>query len=185
MKATPQQIAEWQLKYGKGNIRELQADGNFCYVSDPSLNLNKMKMIIAARRKDTGAMVEAILNNCWIGGDDSFKTDAKLKLGLEDQVEDLMELPDGETEDLENGNVIISVNQISIEVRKVTRMDIRYAEDRDRDNKPLAQLQFLLERVAVDEQQLSVLRGHVREYLSVLFTLRSLKDKKHVEVKKY
>jgi hypothetical protein len=35
--ATPDQIAEWQAKYGTGNIIELQAEGKFCYVFPPQL----------------------------------------------------------------------------------------------------------------------------------------------------
>ena len=184
MKASEEQIALWQEKYGVGNIAELHYEGRFCYLTDPSLDLHKMKILIGARRKSVGALVDAMVANCWLGGDEEFKTDEALKQGIEDQVDDIMELPDHETTELENGNVSITVNDFTIEVRKATRNDLRYAEDRDKDNKPLVKSIFLLERLAVDAEVLKVLRSKVREYLSVLFAIQDLKDKKRVEVKK-
>ncbi len=185
MKATKEQIAEWQEKYGKGNIAELSADGKFCYVVDPTNSLPRMKLMIAARRKSVGHLVDSMMANCWIDGDESFKTDEALKQGIEDQVDSIMDLPDHEIVDLDNGNISIEVNDFKIEVRRATRQDLRYAEDRDKEGKPLVEKIFLLERIAVDKQALDALRLKVKEYVSVLLSLSLIKDKKHVDLKKF
>ncbi len=185
MKASNEQIALWQEQYGKGNIRELHYKGNYCYLTDPTINLNKMKVLIAAQFKSTGHLVDAMFANCWIDGDDIFKTDEAIKQGIEKKVSDLMDLPDHEIEELENGNDLVTVNDFSIEVRKATRMDIRYAEDRDKHKKPLVENIFLLERLAVDEAKLKELRLKPREYVSVLLAIKEVKDEKLSDIKKF
>lgn len=185
MKASEDQIAEWQAKYGKGNICELTYGDKTCYVFDPATDIIKMKAIIAARRKSMGDMVDSLINNCFIGGDESFKTDDQLKMGIEDQVDELMDIPEYVLEDLENGNVLIHVGEDSIEVKKASRGDVKYSEDRDKDNKPLAQQTFLLERIVVRQQDLDELRKKTKSYLGALLSVKELKDKKYVSLKKY
>lgn len=185
MKASEDQIVEWQAKYGKGNICELTCGDKTCYVFDPSIDLIKTKAIISARRKGRSEMVDSLVNNCFIGGDESFKTDEKLKLGIEGQVDHIMDIPEPQLEDLDNGNVLIHVGEASIEVRKAGRGDIKYSEDRDKDNKSLAQQMFLLDRIAVRTNDLDELRKNTKAYLGALLAVNNLADKKYVELKKY
>jgi hypothetical protein len=182
-KGTPEQIAEWQAKYGTGNIIELHSDDKFCYIFTPSIDLQKWKQAVAARKKSVGHLVDAVLNNCWIAGDESFKTDEAIKLDIEDQVDELIDIPESEIETLDNGNFLIKVGAVTCEVRKATRMDIRYAEDRNRDSKPLDTQIFLLERIAVND--LKEIRSNVKVYVSILFAISEIRDKKRVELKKF
>lgn len=180
-KASPEQIQQWKEKYG--TVYELNADGSFLYVFDPSTSLIKFKLVMAARRKSVGHMVDCIINNCWIGGDENFKTDESLKLGVESQIDEMIDIPEFTSEQLENGNVLITLGEFTCEIRKPTRMDIRYAEDRNKDNKPLETQVYLLERVAVSD--LTGIRTNVPVYVSLLLAVYEFKDAKHVELKKY
>lgn len=181
MKATEEQIQQWKEKHG--TIYELEADGAVCYVYDPSSNLIKWKAAITARRKSIGHLVDCILNNCWLGGDERFKQDESLKLGIEEQIDELIDIPEYEIEQLENGNTLIRVGSLECEVKKATRMDIRYAEDRNKDNKPLDTQIHLLERIAVTP--LEKIRNNTKVYLSILLAVHEIKDAKHVRLKKF
>ena len=183
MKATEEQIVEWQRKYGKGNITELEADGKFCYVVDPATDLNKWKIAVAARRKSMGHLVDSVIANCWLGGDEAFKTEEALKLGIEDQIDNMIDIPEFEKRDLENGNILIVVGEVECEVKKATRGDIRYAEDKNRDNKPLNSQIYLLDRIAVTD--LSEIRKNTKVYLSILLAVNDIKDQKYVDLKKF
>lgn len=176
---------EWQKKYGEGNLRELIADGKSVFISDPSGDLTKMKAIIAARQKSVGAMVDTVLGNCWLGGDESLKKDESFKQGIEDQLDEMIDLPEPEIEDLPNGNLLISIEGESLEVRKATRMDVKYADDRNPDRKPLGSAIHLLERIAVDAKALDEFRKKGRAYIGALMSVSKLKEKKYVEVKKF
>lgn len=181
MKATEEQIQQWKAKHG--TIFELQADGAAAYVFDPASNLIKWKAAVAARRKSLGHLVDCILNNCWLGGDERFKNDESLKLGIEDQIDELIDIPEYETEELSNGNTVIKVGGVECEVRKAARMDIRYAEDRNKDNKPLDTQIFLLERIAVSN--LDEIRANTKVYLSMLLAVQEIRDAKHIALKKF
>lgn len=183
MKATEEQIAAWQEKYGKGNITQLEAGGKFCYVVDPSTDLNKWKIAVAARRKSMSHLVDSIMANCWLGGDEEFKTDEALKLGIEDQIDNMIDLPEFETQDLENGNILIVVGEVTCEVKKATRGDLRWAEDKNRDNKPLNSQIYLLERIAVTD--LAEIRKNTKVYLSILLAVNDIKEQKYVGLKKF
>lgn len=175
----------WQEKYGVGNCRELIADGKSVFVFDPCVDLNKIKAVIAARQKSVGHMVDAVLNNCWLGGDEQLRQDEAFKSGIEAQVEQMIDIPEAQKEEMANGNVKVTVGSFSIEVRKVNRADLRYGEDRNPDRKPLVSQGFVLDRVAVDPARLEELKKDARLYLAVCILVDELRDKKYVEVKKF
>lgn len=185
MKATEKKIQEWVQKYGTGNVFELCAGKKFAYTYNPVTNLEKWKLAIRARRKSISDLVDFLLNNCWIDGDESFKTDDAAKLSIEDQVDQLIDVPECNTEILPNGNILITVEGHSIEVRKATRLDIRYAEDRNRENKPLNTQIFLLDKIAVDEKKLDEIRNLPKVYAAILFAVNEIKDAKDVIIKKF
>lgn len=176
---------EWQKKYGEGNCRELIADSKSVFVFDPRVDFNKMKIVVAARQKSIGHLVDAVLNNCWLGGDEELKKDERFKQGLEDQLDEMIDIPEALEEELANGNVKLTIGNATIEVRKATRMDLRYSEDRNPDNKPLMSQVYLLDRVAVNTEELEAIKNNTVAYMAALLKVRDLKDKKYVEVKKF
>ncbi|MGL6123955.1 MAG: hypothetical protein ACRC1W_13290 [Shewanella sp.] len=177
-------IEEWVKKYGKGNVIELESDDKSCFIFNPIINLSVMKLAITARRSNAGGMVDTIINNCFIGGDDSCKTDEAFKLGIEEQIDKLIDIPDAKVE-REGLKATISIEGQSIEVRVASRADIRYAEDRNKENTALNTQIYLLERTATDKVQIDALKKDNRIYLSVLLAVGELKDKKYVSLKKY
>lgn len=185
IKPTEEQIKSWQEKHGVGNLRELTADGKSCIIYDPINDLSKMKALIGARSKGLRTMVDSILNNCWLFGDEELKNDDAFKQGIEEQVDKMIDIPEPEVEELDNGHMKVTVEGLSIEVRKATRMDCAFADDRNPDRKPLMSSIHLLERIAVDQQQLAALRAKSKAYIGVLMSVHDLKQKKHVEVKKF
>lgn len=185
-KATAQSLEnkeEWKKKYG--SYYELEADGKTCFVFDPMSQLKIMKQLMMARRKSKSAQVDALLANCWLGGDDSLKNDERFKLGIQDQVEELFDIPEPEVVEGENGFDILIEGTKVLSVTKATRMDVAYAEDRNSDNKPFVTSEFLIDRIAVDKEQLAKIKVDNRIYLAVLLAANEVKDKVYVRIKKH
>jgi hypothetical protein len=180
---TEEQKKAWTEKYGQGNCYELIADGKSVFVFDPCTDFKKIKIVYHARQKSVSHMVDAILNNCWLGGDTSLKDNEAFKQGIEDQVDNLLNIPEAEKEELDNGNVLIKIEGVELEVKKVTRADKRYVEERNADG--LMKRVYLLERIAVDSTKLDALKAKPAAYFSALLEVMELKEKKDVELKKF
>ncbi|TAE60981.1 MAG: hypothetical protein EAY68_10045, partial [Bacteroidetes bacterium] len=72
-KLTPEQIAEWKAAYG--TFYKLTAEtGEVCYIKDPVSSLKIMSAAMKSLNVSSIAFVQTILNNCFIGGDESIKT---------------------------------------------------------------------------------------------------------------
>lgn len=184
MKATQEEIQEWKKKYG--SVYELEADDKTCYVFSPINNLSVLKSFMQALTKEAVACVDVLLANCWIAGDEEIKTDDSIKLGIVDQVRDLVDYPDYDIEyNDEEKTAIIHVNGfIDFKVNLATRQDIRYAEDRNKGNKPLDTQMHLLERIACNKELLKEIRSNIPVYVSLLTAMDKVKDRKIVSLKK-
>lgn len=182
--ATPKQIKEWKEKYG--NVYLLESDDKQCVIFDPMSNLKVMKQLFIARRKTKGDMVDAAITNCWLAGDASLKDDDRFKLGVEDQVDSLLDIPDFEIESIEGveDSVTVKIEDKSIIVKKAGRGDVAWAEARNTENKPLVTQEFLLERIATDKPALDELKKSNRIYMGLLLATSSLKDRAFVSIKK-
>jgi len=175
------QIDNWKKQYG--NLFELEADGKKCIIFDPMSSLKIMKQLMTARRKSKGDQVEALFANCWLHGDDSLKRDNRFKLGVEDEVDQLFDIPDYEIVEVEEGFKVIAGNK-SLIVKKAGRGDVAYAEARNADNKPFVTQEFLLERIAISKEELDTVKKDNRIYFSMLLAAGDLKDKVYVSIKK-
>jgi len=174
---------EWQEKYGVGNLRELKADGKSVFVFDPCIDFKKIKIIYTARQKSVGHMVDAVLNNCWLDGDKDLRTDDEFKLGIEDQVDNMLDIPEAVKEEMDSGNYLLKVGEVELEVRQVTRQDIRFVDERNAET--LMKRVYLLDRIAVDESKLEAVKKDARVYFSMLLMVMELKAMKDVELKKF
>lgn len=179
--ATEEQITAWKEKYG--NVYLLDTIGKSCIVFDPMSSFKIMKQLMMARRKSKAAQVDALLANCWLSGDESLKDDERFKLGIEDAVDELFDIPDYTIDEVEEG-LEIKIEAFALKVKKATRGDVSFAEGRNSDNKPLTTQEFLLERIALDKEQLDKLKKSNRHYMSALLAVGELKDKLYVAVKK-
>lgn len=181
MKATEEQIRAWKEQYGA--IYQLESEGKTAYVYDPVNSLPKMKILLQAMLKGGFEYVDAFLAQCWIDGDPEVKTDDSIKTGLIDQVMELVDIP-ASTIDFVGGFADIQIEDRSFRVRMATRLDLKYAEDRNRSNKPLDTQIYLLDRIAVDAEALKEWREDNRLYMALLLAVNQVKDRKYVSIKK-
>ncbi|MFD0997681.1 hypothetical protein ACFQ21_00115 [Ohtaekwangia kribbensis] len=180
---TPEQIKEWKEKHI--HIYQLDtADGRSCIVFDPTFNSNLaiMKLILKAFTLGDYEYAEAVINQCWVGGDDSIKKDPRAIEGFIPKVKDIIELPDYEViQDDEQETATIIYEGQSFRVKQADRLDTKYAEDRNKGDKPLDTQMYLLERLAIDD--LTPWRN-TRGYLALLLAMGDIKKSVQVAVKK-
>lgn len=69
--ATDEQIAMWKNLHGK--VFQFEVDGSVCYLKRPSRNVISAAETIG--KEDNLKYAEIVLNNCWLGGDETIKTD--------------------------------------------------------------------------------------------------------------
>lgn len=181
MKATQKQIQEWKAKYG--TIYQLESEnGKVCYIFDPISKLIIVKALMAAMLKGSFEFVDSLLNNCWIDGDETIKSDDRIKGGLWEQVKDIIDIPEHQV-DFAEGKAKITVEGQSITVRMASRQEIKYAEDRNKGSKPLDTQIYLLEKIA-DGKELDEWKKNTRLYVGLLTAVDEVKERTHVSVKK-
>lgn len=181
-KASAEQIAEWKGKY-KGVYEVETETGSFIYLSDPMEKLPVMKVLIGAMVKGSFEFVDALINNCWIGGDESIKTNNMVKTGIFDKVKDIIEIPDAEIEYSEDGKAVVTIESKTITVRLAERQEIKFAEDKNKGSKPLDTQIYLLDKIA-DKEEIKSWREDTRLYLGLLNAVDQLKERVHVSIKK-
>jgi hypothetical protein len=181
MKDKAKLIAEWKAKYG--NVYQIETENGLTgYLFDPMSKLVIVKALMAALMKGTFEFVETLVNNCWIDGDAEIKNNDKIKAGLWEQVKDIIDIPDHEVE-FKDGHAVITVEGKSITVRMATRQEIKYAEDRNKGDKPLDTQIYLLEKLA-NKDELNEWRINNRLYVGLLTAVDKVKERIHVSVKK-
>lgn len=89
--ATDEQVAQWKAKHGE--VFELKADGKVCYVHKPD---RKTLGYVMTLQNNPMKMSETLLNNCWLGGCEDFKTDDELFLGVSQQLGTLVKVKEVE-----------------------------------------------------------------------------------------
>lgn len=92
MKATQEQIQEWKQKYGE--VTALKVDGKTAYLKMPDRKTLSYAMTFA--QTDPLKFAEAILNNCWLEGDEEIRTNDVLFLSVASQLNNLVELKEAE-----------------------------------------------------------------------------------------
>lgn len=84
-----EQIASWKNQYG--DIWAVEAGDGICYLKAPT------RVVIGAASKfaqtDPLKFNETILNNCWLGGDESIKTDTGKFLAASSVLREMLEVP--------------------------------------------------------------------------------------------
>jgi len=88
IKATADEIAVWKKKNPAG-IYEIEIEGLVAYLKAPDRKVLGYAASIGA--KDPMKFNEAILNQCWLGGDEEIKTDDKLFMGVAAKLDQIIE----------------------------------------------------------------------------------------------
>ena len=90
--ATQEQIHAWKKEYK--DVFEYRVDGRVCYLRTPD-----RKILAYAQTVSNGnemSFNETLLENCFIGGDSSIKSEDKYFLGISGKLSDLIEIKAGE-----------------------------------------------------------------------------------------
>ena len=90
--ATADQIAEWKSK--NNEVFAITVDGHIAYLKQPDRKTIAYASSVGA--KDPIKFNEILLNNCWLGGSESIKTDDSLFLGASGKLAELIEVKEAE-----------------------------------------------------------------------------------------
>ncbi|MBP8040344.1 MAG: hypothetical protein KAZ36_00365 [Bacteroidales bacterium] len=95
-KATPEQIAIWKHNYG--DVYEVNVEDKYCYLKKP----DRKTLSFAATVGETDPMKfnEIVLNNCWISGDETIKTNDELFFAVVAKLNALIEVKSAEIKKL-------------------------------------------------------------------------------------
>lgn len=177
-KVTKAQIEEWKQTHG--TVYELEENGKFAYLKDPTNDLRVMKSFVTSREEDPIRGVDVILNNCWLGGDEEIKSEEH-KMGLLDQLGQLIDVPDYDIA-FSKDHYVVTIEGSTCKLRPAERGDLVYADARNKTNKPFETNIFLLERIAIEG--LDEIKKNNRKYLALLLAVKEAKKQKYVSVKK-
>jgi hypothetical protein len=93
--ATPEQIEAWKSK--NGEIFEIKVEDAVCYLKKPDRSV--LKATSALEKNPIGAG-EIIIANCWLGGDETIKTDDDKFMSVLPFLFDLIEVKEVELKKL-------------------------------------------------------------------------------------
>lgn len=93
--ATEEQITKWKSKYG--NVYQVVVDDSACYLKKPN------RATISHMATMSGNPIranEVLLNDTWLGGDETIKTDDDKFLGVSTALAGLIEVKEAELKKL-------------------------------------------------------------------------------------
>ena len=96
MDVTKEQIKQWKAKYKE--VFVLRVDDKVAYLSTPDRATLSYASTLAT--KDPMKFNEAILTNCWLGGDEEIKTDDALFLSASSKLGELIQIKEATLEKL-------------------------------------------------------------------------------------
>lgn len=94
--ATAEQIAKWKAVYGE--VFEITVDNSVCYLRKP--DRATMKAIASIGATDPIRSNEVMIENCWLGGDNTIKTDDEKFFGVSSQLANIIEIKQAELKKL-------------------------------------------------------------------------------------
>lgn len=94
--ATPEQIEAWKREHG--DVYTVVVDGSIGYLKKPSRKA--LGYASFASKNNPLNFNEVILNDCWLGGDESIKTDDAKFLGASAVLTQLIEVKEAEIKKL-------------------------------------------------------------------------------------
>ena len=94
--ATDAQIKEWKEKYNK--VFFIKVQGCIGYLKKPSRKA--LSYASVAGQKDPLKFNEVLLNDCWLGGDETIKTDDTKFLSVSQKLAELIEVAEAELGEL-------------------------------------------------------------------------------------
>lgn len=93
---TQEQIDAWKEKYG--TVRQFEVEGKKCYLRKPDRKV--LSLAMKNSQKNPLAFNETLLSNCWLAGDEAFKTDDDLFLAISGELDTLVQQKQVEVKEL-------------------------------------------------------------------------------------
>lgn len=89
--ATAEQIEKWKKDHG--DIFKIEVDNSVCYLKKPD---RKTMAYVASLGNQPIRANEALLNQCWLGGDETIKTDDEKFFGVSGKLNEIILIKDAE-----------------------------------------------------------------------------------------
>jgi len=89
--ATAEQISDWKKKHG--DIFKVAVGNSVCYLKKPD---RKTMSYVATLGNNPIRANEALLQNCWLGGDESIKSDDEKFFGVSSKLNEIIEIKEAE-----------------------------------------------------------------------------------------
>jgi hypothetical protein len=177
---TQEQIAELKAKHGR--IYKLVAEnGMTCILKDPLSDFKIVKAAFSALNKNSILFVQTILSNCFLTGDEAIKTDESIQIGLVDQINELIDIPEAEIERIAQG-FTVTVEGFTVNLRAAKRDDISSSEQRNSGREPFMTNKYILDKIALCD--LKPIESNCRAYIGLLTAIDKVKEKTIVSVEK-
>ncbi|MCG8701260.1 MAG: hypothetical protein MI922_24615 [Bacteroidales bacterium] len=95
---TKEQINEWKAKYG--DVFLIEVEDKKGYLRRPNRNELSYAMTISEAGKNMLKMNEALLQNCWLGGDEIILKEDKYFLAVSGQLAEIIEIAEAKIKKL-------------------------------------------------------------------------------------
>lgn len=88
---TTEQIEKWKAQHGA--VYKIEVEGSVAYLKKPD---RKTMSLVATLADNPVRANEALLNNCWLGGDEDIKTDDEKFFGVSARLAELIQIKQAE-----------------------------------------------------------------------------------------
>lgn len=87
--ATAEQIEKWKKTHG--SVFKVKVAESVCYLKTPD---RKTMAYVATLGNNPVRANEALLENCWLGGDEAIKTDDEMFFGVSSKLAEIVQIKD-------------------------------------------------------------------------------------------
>ena len=179
---TQQQIDELKTKHGE--LFKIEMGNEWVIITNPLARMSVMRQAVAALQ--SGGMTsytEAIINNCYVAGDQALLKNEAFLNGIEEQITEIATAPDPEVTP-RGVDYEVTAGEHRIVCRAPTRADRKAAHKANPKRQPFVTNEKMLEYIARDKATLTALKRDVPAYIAVLSAIDDLREKKAVHYSK-
>lgn len=142
-KTSEKQIQEWKEKHG--GVFHFQVEDKECFLRTPKMR--DFKRAFNALQNETEiAFGEEMLKALWLDGDTDIINDDEYFFPARRQITELLKYEDAEITKSGTGH-LITIEGVSVQVRPITREDLKIAERRNPSQKPFVTQEILFDNI--------------------------------------
>lgn len=141
-KVTEKQISEWKEKHG--GVFQFDVEDKTAFLREPKMK--DFKRAFSALQDDSEvAFGEAMLGSLWLDGDDEIKTNDDYFLTARKEIAKLLQYDDAEV--IGDREVTVKIGDHTVQLRVITREDLKMAEKRNPAQKPFVTQEILFDLI--------------------------------------